>query len=75
MPIDANVDGIHTSICLERDCELAEECKDAINGVFPLPGSTTMNKGQQQEKVCKMKTARRVVQRGMSPRVRASFHF
>ena len=77
MPVDANVDGIHTGIRLERYCEmtLAEECKDAIDGVFPLPGGTTMNEGQQQEEVCETKTARRVVQQGMSPCVRARFRF
>jgi hypothetical protein len=50
MPVDANVDGIHTGIRVDRDCEmaLAEECKDAFDGVFPLPGSAMMNEGQQQ---------------------------
>jgi hypothetical protein len=77
MPVDANVDGIHTGIHLDRDCEmaLAEECKDGIDGVFPLPGGATMNEGQQQQEVCETKTTCRIVQRGMSPCVRASFRF
>ncbi len=65
MPIDANVDSIHTSIPFDRDCEmaLAEEGKDVINSAFLLPGSATMNEGQQQQGVCETKTACRVVQR------------
>ena len=45
MPVDANVDGIHAGIRVDRDCEIAlAECKDAFDGVFPLPGSAMMKR-------------------------------
>jgi hypothetical protein len=46
MPVDANVDGIHAGIRVDRDREiaLAEDCKGAFDGVFPLPGSAMMKR-------------------------------